>query len=150
MISYATIYNPVPSLVGSRLLDQMDHVKTYKEIRCNSLTTGLFIELNSGSTVTLNFALVDDLNSRLNSFMSFAQETIADKDQQSYALSRIRDTRLTIGCVIKPGLDPDSDNNDNQVLDLLFEINNRLSGLLLLNDAIWDYDAKCLTDEVAE
>lgn len=150
MTSYATIYNPVPSLVGARLLDQIDHVKARKELSNKALVTGLFVELDSGSTITMDFAPAGELNNRLNGLMGIAQDSIADKDLQIYALSRIRDTRMMIGIVIEPGLDPDSDDNDDQVLDFLFEINNRLSGLLLLNDAIWDYDAECLTDEVAE
>ena len=147
MPSYATIYNPVPSMLSPRLLDHLDHVKEYKGLGDGSAATGLFVKLNSGSTIQLNFAPAGDLNSRLDGFIGFAQGSITDNDRLTYTLARIRDTRLVIGCVIEPGLDPEADDNDQQVIDFLFEINSHFSGLLLLNDAIFDFDAECLTDE---
>jgi len=150
MTSYATIYNPVPSMLGSRLLDHLDHMKEYKGLSNGSSAAGLFVELNSGSTIQMNFAPSGELGNHLDRFIGFAQDSITDKDRLIYTLARIRDTRLMIGCVIEPGLDPESDDNDQQVIDFLFEINSHLSGLLFLNDAIFDYDAECLTDEEPE
>ena len=150
MTSYATLYNPVPSMLGSRLLDHLDHVREYKEISNGSSAMGFFVKLDSGSTIQMNYSSSADLASRLDGFMGFARESISDKDRLIYALSRIRDTRLMIGCVIEPGLDPESEDNDQQAVDFLFEINSHLSGLLFINDAIFDYDAECLTDEESE
>jgi hypothetical protein len=145
MTSYATLCNPVPSVLGARLLGQLDHVREH-----TATAQGWLLKLDSGSTIGLSIGKTADLAGRLDGFAALAKESVSDGERLAYTVARFRDTRQLIACVIEPGLDPEADDNDQQVIDALFEMNSLLCGLLLLNDAIFDYDAECLTDEELE
>ena len=142
MPSYATICNPVPSVLGSRLLSHLDHVRQH-----TATAKGWSLKLASGSTIQLNLGQASDLGGRIEGFVTIAKESVSNGERLAYTAARIRDSRQLIACVIEPGLDPEADDNDQQVIDVLFEMNSLLCGLLMLNDAIFDYDAESLTDD---
>jgi len=142
MTAQACIYNPNPSMTGSKVLDTFKQVRSYKgKGGGESGATGMVVDIGVAK-IEFNFMTSSDVADHLNGFMGFAQSCIKNKDKLVYTLGRIHDVKLVMGCVIEPGFD-----KDKVVQGFLLEYVNRLNGLLFVNNMILDYDGEVLNKE---
>jgi hypothetical protein len=135
----AAIYLADPSMIGSRLFQHIDGIRSYEGLSQGSLASGVRFVLDAGQ-VTMNFMPEQQVPPHLQGFCGFAQHTIKDKDNLIYALARIRHVRFVCGCVITPDFD-----EAGTIQDFLFRFTHATNGLLFLANRIFDYDGQQLT-----
>ena len=133
MLTNATIYIADPSMMGSRFFDRIPDIKSFESISEGPTATGVRFRLPWGS-VTMNFMPPGDLQEHLRRFSGYAQHIIADQDTLVYTLARIRNVRMSLGCVI------DHEESDlKEVLSFLFNFSGNMNGLLFFEDSIFDF-----------
>ncbi len=138
MAGNAALYIADPSLMGSRLFDKLEGVRSYESISAGGSATGVRFTLDAGQ-VTMNFMPGERVAHHLKVFAGFAQQVINDNDRLVYVQSRIHYARLVCGCVITPDFD-----SNGTIEDFLFQFTSATNGLLLLADTIFDYDGEAL------
>lgn len=138
MPAQVCIYNPVPSLIGSRFLDKFKEIKAYRGLSSKDGASGLLIDLGV-ARVQINFMPASEAEAHLNGFMGYAQSCIKDQEQLSYALARISDTKLVMGCVIDPGFD-----SGKVVQNFIYTLLRSLNGVMMYKSHIVDYDGTVL------
>jgi hypothetical protein len=140
----AAIYIGDPSLMGSRLFDRIEGIRSYEDFSEGDSATGIRFVLDAGQ-VTMNFMPQEQVPEHLNGFAGFAEHVIKDPDELIYARARIYYVRFVCGCVITPGFD-----DDGKIQDFLFRFTAAVNGLLFLSDTIFDYDGRALGGRLAE
>lgn len=86
-----------------------------------------------------------DLDEHLVGFSGYAQHVIQDRDKLIYTLARIRNVRMSLGCVIEH-----EEEDTEAVHDFLFSLNAALNGLLFLYDSIFDFSGEPLGGPAAD
>jgi hypothetical protein len=138
MPAQVCIYNPVPSLIGARFLGRFKEVKAYRGLTSDGDVSGLLIDLGV-ARVQINYMPASEAEGHLNGFMGYAQSCIKDQEQLSYALARISDTKLVMGCVIDPGFD-----SGKVVQNFIYAFLKSLNGVMMYKSHIVDYDGTVL------
>ncbi len=140
----AAIYLSDPSLLGSKVFQKLEHVRSYTGLSQSESATGLGFELESGR-IAMNFMSEDQIPEHLQGFSGYAEHVISNKDQLIYTQSRIHHVRMVLGCVIEPGFD-----EEGKIQEFLFQFNSLVNGLLFFGDTIFDYDGEALGGPLAE
>ena len=138
MSDHAAIYIADPSILDSRLFDQIDGILSYEGLSEGDSATGFRLMLEAGQ-VRMNFMPQEQVAKHLEGFAGYAETVITDKDLLLYTRSRIYYVRLVCGCVITPGFD-----DDGKIEEFLFQFNCAVNGLLFFADTIFDYDGESL------
>ncbi len=136
MADNVTLYIADPSMLGSRLFDQLPEIQEYEGLSDGDSATGFWLALQQG-TVTVNFMPSDKIPGHLQGLSGWVQQMLEDPDQLTHVLSRIRYVRLPLGCIIEPGFD-----EDNQIQQFIFNLNDRLNGIMFLSNTIFDFDGE--------
>lgn len=139
MSDHAAIYIADPSIMCSRLFDQIDGILSYESLSEGDSATGVRFMIEAGA-VTMNFMSEEQVRKHLEGFAGYAETVIKDKHLLLYTKARISYVRLVCGCVIDPGFD-----DDGKIQEFLFQFNCAVNGLLFLADTIFDYDGQSLT-----
>lgn len=134
----AAIYIADPALLRSNLFDSLDGIRSYEGLSEGETATAVRFKLEAAE-VTMNFMPSHQNPRHLEGFSGFAGHVIKDRERLLYVLSRIRNVRLVLGCVVEPGFD-----EGGKVGDFLFAFNGQLNGLLFIYDTIFDYDGEAL------
>ena len=140
----AAIYIADPSLLGSKLFDQIEGIRSYEGLSQNGSATGVRFKLDAGQ-VTMSFMPTPQIEQHLKGFSEFAQSVIKDKDRLIYALSRIRQVRFVLGCAITPNFD-----ESGTIEDFLFRFNGHVNGMLFFEDTLFGYNRQPLGGRHAE
>jgi len=135
----AAIYIADPSMMGSRMFDKIDGIRSYDGLSQGSSASGVRFTLDAGQ-VAMNFMPEQQVAQHLRGFSGFAEHSIKDRDQLIYTLARIRHVRLVCGCVITPDFD-----GAGTIRDFLFRFTRAANGLLFISNAIFDYDGQALS-----
>lgn len=143
MPGYATVYIADPSLLGSRLFDEMDVIQSYEGVSQNGSAVGVNFDIGAAN-IRMNFMPVDEIEEHLAGLTGYIHSVCKDRDQLVYTLSRVRRVCFVLGCVIEPGFD-----DDGIVQDFLLEFNRRLNGLLLIWDSLVDFNGQPLIGPLA-
>jgi hypothetical protein len=145
MPDHATIYISDPSMLGSKYIDRFDSIISYSGISEGELATGLKIELKQGS-IKINFMAPENIPKHLNGFSGYCQKYLQDdNDELIYVLSRIKNVRYVLGCVIEPEFD-----KENLIIDFLYEFSMGLNGLFFIFNSVYDFDGNCLLGPMKE
>lgn len=134
----AAIFVADPSLIGSKLFNQLEGVRSYTSLSRGECATGLGFELGADK-VAMNFMPDEMIREHLQGFSGYAEHVIPNNDLLIYTKSRIHYVRMVIGCVIEPGFD-----EEGKIQEFLFQFNGLVNGLLFLGDIIFDYDGEPL------
>ncbi len=126
-------------MMGSRLFDKIEGIKSYDGLNQGNSATGVRFILDAGQ-VTMNFMPEQQIAQHLQGFAGFAQQTIKDKDCLIYTLARIRHVRLVCGCVITPNFD-----DAGSIQDFVFRFTKAANGLLFFANRIFDYDGQAFS-----
>jgi hypothetical protein len=140
----ATIYIADPSLLGAKLFKQMSGILSCEGLSQGSSATGIRFKLQAGE-VTINFMPQVAIEQHLRGFSGYAEQFIVDRDKLPYVLSRIKQVRFVLGCVIEPGFD-----KAGKVHEFLFQFTALLNGILFLDNTIFDYDGEALGGPLAQ
>ena len=143
MPDFATFYISDPSLLGSRVFDEIDVIQSYDGLSQDGGATGVFFDIGAAQ-IRMNFMPVDEIEEHLAGLTGYIHSVCADKDQLVYTLSRVRRVCFVLGCVIEPSFD-----DDGIVQDFLLEFNRRLNGLLLIWDSLVDFNGQPLIGPLA-
>jgi hypothetical protein len=145
MPDHATIYISDPSMLGSKYFDRFDSILSYSGLSEGNLATGLKIELKQG-TIKINFMAPDNIPEHLDGFSGYCQKYLQDDhDELIYVLSRIKNVRYVLGCVIDPAFD-----EENLIIDFLYEFSMGLNGLFFIFNSVYDFDGSCLLGPMKE
>ena len=134
----AAIYLGDPSLMGSRVFDTLEAVRSYEGLADGDRATGVEFVLEAG-TVTMNFMPEQEVEEHLQGLAGFAEHVVQDKEQLPYILGRIHHVRLVCGCVISPGFD-----DGGEIEAFLFAFIRATKGLLFHADTVFDHDGQLL------
>jgi hypothetical protein len=140
----AAIYITDPSLLRSRLFDNIHAIQSYTDLSEDDLATGIIFDIGV-ARIQMNFMPQDDLPKHLNGMAGYAEQSFSgNQDDLLYLLSRIRHVTFAMGCVISPGFD-----EAGQVEGFLLELTHRLNGLLFIHNSIVDHDGQPLAGPLA-
>lgn len=143
MPGYATIYIADPSLLSSRVFDEIDVIQSYEGVSQDGGATGVYFDIGVAH-IRMNFMPVDEIEEHLAGLTGYIHSVSEDQDQLVYTLSRVRRVCFVLGCVVEPGFD-----DDGIVQDFLLEFNQRLNGLLLIWDSLVDFNGQPLIGPLA-
>ena len=139
MADNAAIYIADPTMLGSRLFALFPEIRSAKDKSDGTTATGLVLEVGA-FVIDINFMPTAEMPAHLQGFSGYVQHVFAgSQDDLIYTLSRIRQVRLVMGCLIEPGFD-----EAGEVLNFLVEFTNRLNGLLFVHDSIVNFDGEVL------
>ena len=135
----AAIYISDPSLLGAKFLKNFSEIGNYEGMQKGGHATGLKVDIGV-SQILMNFMPAEQISTHLNGFEGYIRTAgCADNDKLLYVLSRVREVRFVIGCVITPGFDKDS-----KTLQFLLDFSGGLNGLLFVHNSVLDYDGEVL------
>ncbi len=137
MLKNAAIYIADPSIIGSRLFDSINAIKSYK-INEDNEPTSVLLEIEWGQ-IRLNFMENEQLEKHLKGFSAYIENVISDQGKYVYVQNRICYVTMCIGCIIQH-----RESTVQKVESFLFELNGKLNGLLFLYDSIFDYSGEFL------
>ncbi len=128
----AAIYISDPSILGSKLFDQIKEIKSYKDMSKNGLATGLVLTLDFGEA-TFNFMQPEELENHLKGFASYAMQTIENKEGRARVLSKIHNVKYVLGgsFIVSPGA-------EEKMEKFIFDFKDKLNGLLFMRDGIFE------------
>ena len=133
------LYVTDPSLVGSKTLDNFQHViRSYKPKSNADKAIGMTIELDK-AVIDCNFIESEEIENHLNGLNGFISSHTKNQDDLYYALSRSYNVRMVIGCVINPGFD-----EQGAVLEFIKDFSNFLRAMVFHDNTLLDYDWKPL------
>ena len=129
----AAIYIADPSMLGSRLFDSLDEIKSYQGLSEDGNATGFKLTFGWG-TFTMNLRSGEGLEEHLNGFRGFVDHTTEDQELVLYTISRITYVRMLLGCVITHESDA-----EKEAKEFLHTFNRAVNGLLFLENTVWDW-----------
>ncbi|HCS51850.1 hypothetical protein [Rubinisphaera sp.] len=138
MKEYATIYIPDPSLVGSRVLDEIETIKSYSAISDNGKATGLHLTFEWGS-IEISFLSSPDIEEHLKGLSGFMSQHITDTDTLVYTQARILCVRMALGCVIEYSIEY-SDELLQEMVNELGVLTRVFAGMLFFLDYLYDFN----------
>jgi hypothetical protein len=133
---HATFYISDPALVGTRMLERIEGVKSYEGLSDSDRATGMLVRFKDGE-MRMTFMPEHMMEEHLAGLCGYVEQTIPDRENLPYVLSRIRNVKMVIGCVITPCFD-----EDDVMFTAVMNLNCELNGLLMLGDSLFDRDAK--------
>jgi hypothetical protein len=89
----AAIYIADPSMIGSRMFDRIEGIRSYGGLSQGGAAAGVRFALDAGE-VAMNFMPELQVAQHLRGFSGFAQQVIQDKDRLIYTLARVHHVRL--------------------------------------------------------
>ena len=134
MLEHATIYIPDPSLIGSRVLNDIEAIKSYKSISDNGKATGLQLTFEWGS-MRMSFMSSPDIEKHLEGLSTFVGQHITDADTLIYTQARIRHVRMALGCVIEY-----SEESLEEMFNALAVLTRVFAGMFFFLDYLYDYN----------
>ena len=139
-----SLYISDPSIIGSKLFDDIVSIDSYESISKEGNATGFRLYANWG-TMVVNIMPSVQLESHLNDFCHYIRSQIEDNDELTYALGRLHYVLMVLGCIIEY-----DDQDEEAVHAFLFEFNMRLNGLMFLHDTVWDWTGDVLCSQYEE
>jgi hypothetical protein len=144
MPDHATIYISDPSLLGSRLFNQIHAIHSYQDLSEGEVATGILFDIGVAQ-IQMNFMPQQELSTHLNGFAGYARKVFSgEEDDLIYLLSRIRYVSFAMGSVISPGFD-----QQGNVEAFLLDFTSRLNGLLFIHNSIVDHNGQPLAGPLA-
>ncbi len=137
-MQYATLYVMDPSLIGSKVLDQLPQILSYSSKSSDDSAIGMVVKLDA-ATIEMNFMETEKLEEHLEGLKGFACKHVSQGTDLIYMLSRIHYIQIAIGCVIKPDFD-----EKYNALDFLSKLNKACNSLLFCDNKLFDYDMEIL------
>jgi hypothetical protein len=134
MQEHATIYIPDPSLIDSRVLDDIRVIKSYEIIRHSGKSTGLQLTFEWGS-IRMSFMFLPDLETHLDGLSGFVGQHIADTDTLVYTQARIQHVRMALGCVIEY-----SEDALQEMFNTLAVLTRFFGGMFFFLDYLYDFN----------
>ena len=145
MSDNAVVYITDPSLLGSKLFNAIESIRSYQEKSKGKATTGMEFDIGV-ALVRASFMPAKEIPAHLKKVTGYAKKIFAGKKEVlPYLLARLKYASFVLVCVIEPGLD-----EERQVEEFLMELNYRLNGLLFIYDSIVDYDGEPLAGPLCE
>ena len=141
---HATLYISDPSLLGSKVLDTVPGIQSYEGMSKDGTATGLRLRLKAGEVI-MNFMPAHMIEEHLAGMSGYAEHEVRDRERLPYVLSRIKQVKFVIGCVIPSGFD-----EAGTMLEVLLQLNSSLNGLFMLGDSLFDYDGQPLAGSGCE
>ena len=139
MTDNAAIYISDPTLLGTKFFKKFGEIRNYEGIQEGDQAAGLKIDLGF-SKIQMNFMSPDKVIAHLKGFEGYIQSIgCKDNDTLLYTLSRLRQVKLVIGCVINPGFD-----KEGKVIQFLMNFTGKLNGLVFIHNSVIDYDGETL------
>lgn len=140
----ATLYISDPSLLGSKVLDTVPGIQAYEGLSEGEKATGIRLQLKAG-VVVMNFMPAPMIEEHLVGMSGYADQMVRDRESLPYVLTRIKEVRFVIGCVITPCFD-----DDGTILEVLMRLNSSLNGLFFVGDSLFDHDGQPLAGSACE
>lgn len=134
MREHATIYIPDPSLVVSRVIDDIEAIRSYKDISDNGKATGLHLTFEWGS-ITMSFMSSPDIEKHLEGLSAFVGQQITDADTLVYTQARIKHVRMALGCVIEY-----AEESLQEMFNALAILTRFFAGMFFFLDYLYDYN----------
>jgi len=133
-------------MLGSRLFDSIELIKSYTGISSGGAATGVIFKTKWGA-VTTNFMPQEQLGMHINGFKEYVKGITNNPDTLKYLIARIDHVRMCLGCVIEH---EENENKDEDVHEFLFSLNQCLNGLLFMYDSVFDYSGEALCGPCVE
>jgi hypothetical protein len=131
----ATLYISDPSLLGSELVKKIKGVQSYEGLSEGESATGLLLRFKAGE-IRMNFMPEHMIEEHLAGMSGYVEQTIPDRENLPYVLSRIKNVKMVIGCVITPCFD-----DAGVMFEAVMNLNCELNGVLMLGNSLFDRDA---------
>lgn len=144
MPDFATFYIADPSLLGSRVFDEIEIIHNYEGLVRDGNATGVVFDIGAAH-VRMNFMPPGEIEEHLAGLSGYIQSVCEDQDRMIYTLSRMRPVRFVAGCVIEPGFD-----DQGIVQTFLLDLNRQLNSLLFLWDSLVDFNGQPLIGPLAK
>jgi hypothetical protein len=144
MPDFATFYIADPTLLGSRVFDEIEVIKTYEGLVREGNATGVVFDIGA-AYVRMNFMPPGEIEEHLAGLCGYIHSVCEAQDRLVYTLSRVHPVRFVAGCVIEPGFD-----DSGIVQTFLLELNRRLNSLLFLWDSLVDFNGQPLIGPMAD
>ncbi len=144
MPDFATFYIADPSLLSSRVFDEINMIQDYEGLNQEGIATGVIFNIGAAH-IRMNFMPTEEVMEHLAGLTGYIQSVCTDQDQLVYTLGRVRRVCFVAGCVIEPGFD-----EDGVVQNFLLEFNRRLNALLFVWDSLVDFNGQPLIGPLAQ
>jgi hypothetical protein len=144
MTDFATFYIADPSLLGSRVFDDMAVIRDYEGLSQEGIATGIIFDIGA-ARIRMNFMPAAEVAEHLKGLTGYIQSVCEDQDQLVYTLGRVRMVSFVAGCVIEPGFD-----EEGVVQHFLLDLNRRLNALLFIWDSLVDFNGQPLIGPLAQ
>jgi hypothetical protein len=144
MPDFATFYIADPSLLGSRVFDEIEVIRGYEGLSQEGRATGVIFDIDAAH-IRMNFMPAAEVQEHLAGLTGYIQRICTDQDQLVYTLGRVRRVCFIAGCVIEPCFD-----EDGVVQHFLLELNRRLNALLFVWDSLIDFNGQPLIGPLAQ
>jgi hypothetical protein len=115
----ATFYIADPALLGSEVLKKIKGIQSYEGLSDAGSATGMLLRFKAGE-IRMNFMPGHMIEEHLAGMCGYVEQTIPDRNNLPYVLSRIHNVKMVIGCVITPCFD-DGDVMFEAVMNSLFD-----------------------------
>ena len=133
-----SFYISDPSIIGSKLFDDIASITSYEGLSEEDGASGFKLYTNWGN-ITLSIMPSEQLESHLNGFDGYIRSQTENEDELVYILGRLHYVLLVLGCIIEH-----EEKDEDAVHAFLFEFNMRLNGLMFLHDSVWDWTSEVL------
>ncbi len=144
MPDFATFYITDPSLLGSRVFDEIEVIQNYEGVSQVRIATGVVFDIGAAH-VRMNFMPAGEIEKHLAGLGGYIQSVCEDQDRLIYTMGRVLPVRFVAGCVIEPGFD-----DDGVVQTFLLELNRRVNSLLFIRDSLVDFIGEPLIGPLAD
>ncbi|MEI8363803.1 MAG: hypothetical protein WCG35_11385 [Betaproteobacteria bacterium] len=138
MPNNAAIYISDPSMIGSRLFDDIPAIEAYEDFSSNENATGFLLKMPWGH-IKLNIMPSEHLPNHLKGFEGYIRNQQLSKDELIYTLSRLYYVRMCLGCEIVH-----TSESEDDVIEFLASINSLLNGLMFIYDSVLDWNGEAL------
>ena len=137
MIHNAAFYISDPSIIGSRMFDCFDEIRSYEALTEGDRATGFLLNMDWG-VMKMNFMPDAELGPHLKGLEGFIRQQIVDPDSLVYTLARHHYIRMAIGCVIE------ADEESPEMVPFLFQFASSLNALTFFYDRLYDFSGEAL------
>jgi hypothetical protein len=140
----ATFYISDPALVGSEVLKKIKGIELCEGLSEAGSATGLLLRFKVGE-IRMTFMPEHMIEEHLAGMSGYAEQAILDRNNLPYVLSRIRNVKMVIGCVITPRFD-----DGGIIFETIMNLNCELNSMLMLGDSLFDRDATPLAGSACQ
>ncbi|MDD1605559.1 MAG: hypothetical protein LUO95_01030 [Methylococcaceae bacterium] len=134
----ASFYISDPSMIGTRLFNEIDFIESYKQHANKNDAAGFTLKMPWGQ-IDVDIMPAKALPHHLKGFEGYIKDQRLSKEDLLYTLTRLHNVRMCLGCEITH-----TPETEKEVVDFLVRFNSHLNGLVLFYNSVFDWTGDVL------